>query len=150
MSVSALPDLDQLNNKALKALLVERHREYVEADTSQNTQIVHLKLVIEKLRRTIFGRKSEKIVLQLEQLELEQEELETAQAAAETAGDALRPETAPAPRPRRKPGSPATGLRRWVEAAARASQARSCNSCSRAHVLPGLRRRIAALRRRCF
>ena len=103
MAVSNLPDLDQLNNEALKALLVERHREYVEADTAQNEQIVHLKLVIEKLRRTIFGRKSEKIVLQLEQLELELEELETAQAAAETAADALRPEVAPAPRPRRKP-----------------------------------------------
>jgi transposase len=103
VTISALPDLDQLNNEALKALLVERHREHIEADTAQNTQIEHLKLVIEKLRRTIFGRKSEKIVIQLEQLELELEELETAQAAAETAADAVRPEVAPVPRPRRKP-----------------------------------------------
>ena len=103
MAIRALPDLDQLNNEALKALLVERHREYVEADTTQNEQIVHLKLVIEKLRRTIFGRKSEKVVIQLEQLELELEELETAQAAAGTAADAVCPEAAPAARPRRKP-----------------------------------------------
>ena len=103
MAVSALPDLDQLDNPALKALLVERHREQVEADTAQNAQIEHLKLVIEKLRRTIFGRKSEKIVIQLEQLELELEELETAQAAAETAADAVCPEVPPASRPRRKP-----------------------------------------------
>jgi transposase len=103
MAVSALPDLDQLNNEALKALLVERHREYVEADTTQNEQIVHLKLVIEKLRRTIFGKKSEKIALQLEQLELELEELETAQAAAETIADGVGPEAALKVRPKRKP-----------------------------------------------
>jgi transposase len=70
---------------------------------TRSEQIEHLKLVIEKLRRTIFGKKSEKIVIQLEQLELELEELETAQAAAETVADAVRPEAAPAARPRRTP-----------------------------------------------
>jgi transposase len=103
MVVSALPDLDQLNDEALKALLVERHREHVEADTAQNAQIEHLKLLVEKLRRTIFGRKSEKIVVQLEQLELELEELETAQAAAESKAGATGPEDKPKARPKRKP-----------------------------------------------
>lgn len=103
MTVSALPDLDQLNKEALKALLVERHREHVETDTAQNAQIERLKLVIEKLRRTIFGRKSEKVIVQLEQLELELEERETAQAAAEAKGGATDPDDKPKTRPRRKP-----------------------------------------------
>jgi transposase len=103
MAVSVLPDLDQLDNQALKALLVERHREQVEADTAQNAQIEHLKLLVEKLRRTVFGKKSEKIVVQLEQFELELEELETAQAAAETVAEAARPEAPPKARPKRKP-----------------------------------------------
>jgi transposase len=70
---------------------------------TRSEQIEHLKLLVEKLRRTIFGKKSEKIVMQLEQFELELEELETAQAAAETVADAARPEVAPKARPRRKP-----------------------------------------------
>jgi transposase len=127
VAVSALPDLDQLNDEALKVLLVERHREHVEAASTlaalevefaaqrqrlsaqsdelhtRSEQIEHLKLLVEKLRRTIFGRKSEKVVVQLEQLELELEELETAQSAAEATADASRSEAAPASRPRRKP-----------------------------------------------
>ena len=102
MAVAALPDLDQLDIEALKVLLVARHREQVETDTAQTAQIDHLKLLVEKLRRTIFGRKSEKIVVQLEQLELTLEDLETEQAAAETKADAIAPEIAPKTRPRRK------------------------------------------------
>jgi len=141
VTTSALPDLDRLDNEALKALaiqlsadhaaLLEELSEQRETLAQQETelaaleaefaaqqsklaeqgdelrarseQIEHLKLVIEKLRRTIFGKKSEKIVVQLEQLGLELEELETAQAEAETAADTIRPEAAPAARPRRKP-----------------------------------------------
>ena len=139
VTTSALPDLDPLDNEALKALamrlsadqaaLLEELSQQRETLARQETelaaleagfaaqrlqlteqsdelharseQIEYLKQVIEKLRRTLFGRKSEKIVVQLEQLELELEELETAQAAAETV--AIRPEAAPAARPRRKP-----------------------------------------------
>jgi hypothetical protein len=134
VAISALPDLDRLDNDALKALALQleselrQQRETVaqqEAELAtleaeftaqrkqlaeqsdelrtRSEQIEHLKLVIEKLRRTIFGKKSEKITVQLEQLELELEELETAQAAAETVAAAVRPEAAPAARPRRKP-----------------------------------------------
>lgn len=70
---------------------------------SRSEQIEHLKLLVEKLRRTIFGKKSEKIVVQLQQFELELEELETTQAAAETTADGVRPEAAAKVRPRRKP-----------------------------------------------
>ena len=52
---------------------------------SSHQQIEHLKLVIEKYRRMIFGSKSEKLKGQLEQLEFQLEELETAQAASEAA-----------------------------------------------------------------
>jgi transposase len=131
---NALPDLDQLDNDALKALAMQLENELrqqreaavqqeaelatLEAEfaaqrqklaeqgdelRTRSEQIEHLKLLVEKLRRTIFGRKSEKIVVQLEQFELELEELETAQAAAETIADAARPEVAPKVRPRRKP-----------------------------------------------
>ena len=82
-----LPDLDSLDVEALKALVISQHgelkkqqeilaeqrqtlAEQIKELCSGNEQIEHLKLVIEKLRRRIFGVKSEKIVIQLEQLEL--------------------------------------------------------------------------------
>jgi hypothetical protein len=104
MDVGALPDLDRLDNDALKALVVE-----------QTQQVEHLKLVVEKLRRMIFGKKSEKAVIQVEQFELQLEETETEQAAAEEKFEEPVAETKPLPkaRPSRKPGSPATGLCRW-------------------------------------
>jgi transposase len=103
MDAAALPALDGLDVEALKALLIRQHDWYRAKLSSHEQQIEHLKLVIEKLQRTLFGRKSEKIAVQLEQLELELEELETAQAAAETAADAVDPQTVPQARPRRKP-----------------------------------------------
>ncbi len=44
--------------------------------------------MIEKLRQMMFGKKSEKIVLKLEQLEFELEEEETTQAEMEAAAGA--------------------------------------------------------------
>ena len=41
---------------------------------SRSERIEHLKLMVEKLRHMIFGTKSEKIVIKLEQLELELED----------------------------------------------------------------------------
>lgn len=71
-----LPDLDQLDAEALKALLRATHEQLL----SHQDEIEHLKLLIAKLRRMQFGRKSEKIQQQIEQLELKLEELETAKA----------------------------------------------------------------------
>ena len=48
---------------------------------SRNSEIEHLKLIIAKLRRMMFGTKSEKIAREVEQLELKLEELETGEAA---------------------------------------------------------------------
>jgi hypothetical protein len=81
MVAAALPDLDALDIAALKALVLQQHEQHLQAFLSQTQQIEHLKLVIEKLRRMIFGAKSEKTARQIEQLELKLEELETAQAA---------------------------------------------------------------------
>jgi transposase len=94
MDVGALPDLDRLDNEALKALVVE-----------QTQQVEHLKLVVEKFRRMIFGKKSEKAVIQVEQFELQLEETETEQAAAEEKFEEPVAETKPLPkaRPSRKP-----------------------------------------------
>ena len=85
MIPASLPDLDGLDPEALKALLIAKHLESVEQHKSDTDQIEHLKLVIEKYRRMIFGRKSEKLTGELEQLELRLEELESAQAAEEAA-----------------------------------------------------------------
>jgi transposase len=88
MIPASLPDLDGLDPEALKALVLAKHSESMEQHkqlTSNTHEIEHLKLVIEKYRRMIFGRKSEKLSGELEQLEFRLEELETAQAAEETA-----------------------------------------------------------------
>jgi transposase len=64
-----LPDLDQLTPEALKALIVSQH----ELIVSRDSELEQLKLLIAKLRRMRFGRKSEKLDRQIEQLELQLE-----------------------------------------------------------------------------
>jgi transposase len=94
MIPASLPDLDGLDPEALKALLIAKHLESLEQHKSDTEQIEHLKLVVEKYRRMIFGRKSEKLTGELEQLEFRLEELETAQAAEEArqaASEATQP-----------------------------------------------------------
>jgi transposase len=115
MFPAPLPDLDGLDPEALKALVIAKHNESLrqhEQLTSRAHEIEHLKLVIEKYRRMIFGRKSEKLTRELEQLEFRLEELETAQAAEEAAQEAAEPEQPSSSpngqqrrlaRPRRKP-----------------------------------------------
>ena len=114
MVPASLPDLDGLDPEALKALVIAKHSESMEQHkelTSNTHEIEHLKLVIEKYRRMIFGRKSEKLAGQLEQLEFRLEELETAQAAEEAAqasAEAAQPPATPTvpkrrSRPQRKP-----------------------------------------------
>jgi transposase len=84
---------------------------YARTYSSNTHEIEHLKLVIEKYRRMIFGRKSEKLSGELEQLELRLEELETAQAAEEarqaateaTQPASARPDAKRRSRPARKP-----------------------------------------------
>lgn len=61
---------------------------------ARETEIEHLKLLLAKLRRMQFGRRSEKIARQIEQLELRLEDLESKRAEA----DALRLSLRLAPR----------------------------------------------------
>jgi transposase len=77
-----LPDLNGLNPEELKALILAQHQNLVahhETLASRETEIENLKLLILKLRRMQFGRKSEKLDHQIEQLELRLEDLEAAQ-----------------------------------------------------------------------
>src|SRR5579863_10752647 len=78
-----LPNLDLLDAAGLKALIVWQHDELVVTQQrllSRESEIEHLKLLIAKLRRMQFGRKSEKLDRQIEQLELKLEELEATHA----------------------------------------------------------------------
>ena len=95
MTDAALADLDLLDKETLKALLIRERR-------SNTQQIEHLKLVIEKYRRMLFGAKSEKLAGELEQLELQLEELETSEASEQAAED-RKAETPSAGRPPRRP-----------------------------------------------
>jgi len=79
----ALPDLDGLQLGELKVLLREQHAQLLSQDEQlrfHHLEIEQLKLLILKLRRLQFGRKSEKRAQQIEQLELWVEELEAANA----------------------------------------------------------------------
>ena len=69
---ATLPDLDALDPHELKALIISQH----ELIVSRDSEIEQLKLLIAKLRRMQFGRKSEKLDRQIEQLELRLEALQ--------------------------------------------------------------------------
>jgi transposase len=101
---AALPDLDTLDVEALKALILAQHAQLL----AHETEIEHLKLLLAKLRHRQFGRKSERLDQQIEQLELRLEDLEASQAEHLVAGpDPVAPEAAasvtPPRRPARKP-----------------------------------------------
>jgi transposase len=86
-SQTILPDLELLDATGLKALIVSQHEQLL----SHQSEIEHLKLLIAKLRRMQFGRKSEKLERQIEQLELKLEELESTQASRESANPSATP-----------------------------------------------------------
>ena len=93
-NAAALPDdIDALKALVLAgAAMVENLRSQL---VTRTVEIDHLKLQIARLRRMQFGRKSEKLDSQIEQLEFKLEELQTEEAAAEA--------KAPPPKPTRQP-----------------------------------------------
>jgi len=107
LTAADLPD----DIAALKALLLASERRVQERDdqvagleaqlNTRAAEIEHLKLWIAKLRRMQFGRKSEKLDHQIEQLELQLEDLQADEGEVAKA----IPETDRAPRnkPVRKP-----------------------------------------------
>jgi transposase len=84
MSAVALPDLDALPADALRALILAQHEQLI----SRDREIEHLKLLLAKLHRMQFGRKSEKLERQIEQLELRLEELESKRSEQEPSAPA--------------------------------------------------------------
>jgi transposase len=100
---AVLPNLDDLDAEALKALVLQKHARVIEQHaelTSHKAEIENLKLLILKLRRMQFGRRSEKLDRKIEQLELKLEDLEAAQVSLPTSA-----EEQPAPfQPRRRSG----------------------------------------------
>ena len=99
-----LPDLNGLNPDELKALILTQHQNLVtqhEALVSRETEIENLKLLILKLRRMQFGRKSEKLDPHIQQLELRLEDLEAAQTESVLPEGDNRPQTPAARVPRR-------------------------------------------------
>ena len=97
----ATVDLSSLDRAALEALIAAQQEKLLNRDN----EIEHLKLVIAKLRRMLFGTKSEKISREIDQLELKLEELEAQQAERGAASPETSTETStPAKaRPARRP-----------------------------------------------
>jgi transposase len=96
---ATLPDLDALNPHELKALIVSQH----ELIVCRDSEIEQLKLLIAKLRRMQFGRSSEKLDRQIEQLELRLEALQLNDAEKVAALPVAIVNAEPAARPVRRP-----------------------------------------------
>jgi transposase len=104
-------DLSTLDRGVLEVLIAAQQQEKLAKDEalaaqqekllSRDSEIEHLKLVIAKLRRMIFGTRSEKVTREIEQLELKLEELETGQAERVTA--ATTSSTSEKTKPKRRP-----------------------------------------------
>ncbi len=127
MDRTPLPDLDALDREALLELIRQQASltaaydeeirrleaeldaqrqalsEQAEELDTRREHIEHLRLMVEKFRHIIFGKKSEKLVLKLEQLEFELEEDETTQAEAEALDERVSPRKEAKPRSERKP-----------------------------------------------
>ena len=76
MPVAPLPDLDALDTAALKDMVIRQHAQLF----SHDAEVERLRLIIARLRRLQFGRKSEKSQREIEQLELQLEDLECSNA----------------------------------------------------------------------
>jgi transposase len=127
MDHAPVPDLNSLDREALLKLIRAQEEQFAAQDAelrrleaeldaqrqtlceqadeldSRSQRIEHLKLMVEKFRHIIFGKKSEKLVLKLEQLQLELEEDEATQAEGEAIAERLSPSKEAKPRPERKP-----------------------------------------------
>jgi transposase len=73
---SVAADLSSLDRETLAALVLAQQEKLL----SRDSEIEHLKLIIAKLRRMMFGTKSERVAREIEQLELKLEDLEVRKA----------------------------------------------------------------------
>ena len=102
MSITTLPDLNLLPKEALQELVRAQHEQLL----WRESEIEHLKLLLAKLRRMQFGRKSEKLTQQIEQLELRLEELQDrpmGQARAAESEPAVAGDSVGCAKPARRP-----------------------------------------------
>jgi transposase len=99
---TTLPDLHTLDGDALRAMIVAQHDQLL----SHRTEIEHLMLLIAKLQRMQFGRKSEKVERQIEQLELKLEELEANRSEQAPPLEQPSPTPRTASKPARRPLPP--------------------------------------------
>jgi transposase len=81
MRAASIAEFDDLEVEAMKVLLRRQEQEL----DSRASEIAHLKLLLDKLQRMLFGARSEKLVRQVAQLELQLEELETSRDEEEVA-----------------------------------------------------------------
>ena len=82
VSAFNLPDLDTLDQASLKAMILAQHdhyqaqhERYTRTLNSRAGEIERLVLLVAKLNQMLFGRKSEKVLRQIEQLEFQLEDL---------------------------------------------------------------------------
>jgi transposase len=90
MLAATLPDLSTLDREGLQTLLLAEHQERLATQQQlqqRDSEIETLQLLLSQLRRMQFGRKSEKLQWQIEQLQLRLEDLELEQAAEPTQSD---------------------------------------------------------------
>src|SRR6202451_1444108 len=112
MPVAPLPDLDTLDAAALRDMVVQQQAQLSSRDeelerlhekiSSHAAEVERLRLVIARLQRLQFGRKSEKIQRQLEQLELQLEDLEARTAEERQQTGKTLPPTAAIRKPARR------------------------------------------------
>lgn len=95
---TTLPDLATLDTEALRALVLTQQAELL----SRGAEIENLKLLVLKLKRMQFGRKSEKLDRLVEQLEFGLEDLETTASEVPAAPETPVPESA-SNKPARRP-----------------------------------------------
>ena len=107
----------------MKSLLRERDAELLQARakaSNADALIAHLQLAIEKLRRELYGVRSERKARLLEQMELELEELEADASEDELAAEERRrrrPRSAPSPQEAVAPAFPGASAARARRAA---------------------------------
>jgi transposase len=112
MPVAPLPDLDTLDTAALREMVVQQRAQLSSRDaelerlqekiSSHAAEVERLRLVIARLQRLQFGRKSEKIQRQLEQLELQLEDLEAGTAEERQQTEKTLPPAAAVRKPARR------------------------------------------------
>ena len=104
MPVAPLPDLNTLDAAALREMVVKQHAQISSREeelgrlqeqiSSHGAEIERLRLMIARLQRLQFGRKSEKIQRQIGQLELQLEDLEARRAEEQQETEKTRPTAA--------------------------------------------------------